>query len=111
MGDLSKDDKWMLDTVNRAMKDYTGDATKLERAIGALFMARYMGWKWIYLAHSRATVRSYEGFLGITFKDEFPAEGEGMRRSVAWKVASTVKDFWQAARGQVPEARGPNITK
>ncbi len=108
MEPISNDEK--IAVVERAIKDYRGDANQLEKAIGVYFMGHHMGWKFLHLAHSRATIKKYESILGLKFKDSFPELGVGINRSIGWKIACKVKDFWEAARGQVKGARDPNIT-
>lgn len=111
MNKLSDSEMQKLEVVNNAIKAYQGDANQLEKAIGVYFMGHYMGWKWVHLAHSRATIKKYEGILSLKFKDDLPEKGEGLHRSIGWSIACKVKDFWQAARGQVPGAKDPSITK
>ncbi|MDX8382879.1 MAG: hypothetical protein R8M45_02285 [Ghiorsea sp.] len=100
-----------LDVVNNAICEFEGNANLLEKAIGVYFMGHHMGWKWVHLAHSRATINKYEAILNIKFRDEFDDKGDGSGRSKGLGIALKIKDFWQAARGQVAGAKDPTVTK
>lgn len=98
------------ETAVSAAKDFEGQGPNLESAIGMLFVGRLYGWKVLYLIHSRRTVDKYAEILGIgDVQSFFPAETELSRKSVGYKIAQTVGNFWKAVKGEYKDkdARSP----
>ena len=88
-----------------AIAKFRGDAGDLESALGMLRMGHHYGWKVLYLVHSKATIRKYEGILGVKIRDVFPEEGPSAYRSAAFRLAETVSNFWKFISGELPEAK------
>lgn len=92
-----------LERIERdAFLHYEGTFDELEKAIGILRLGHHVGWKPLVLIHSKKTILKYEEILGIKFREVFPAEGPSAQRSVAFKLASTLSNFWKAVSGETP---------
>lgn len=86
---------------DRATAEFDGNFEELESAVGMLFVGRLMGWKPLLIIHNKRTVKKYEEILGIDVREEFPEVGPLAHRSVGWKVAETVTNFWKAVNGDI----------
>lgn len=95
--------------IEKAIKKYNGQINTLNGAIGAYFTGQKYGWKVMYLAHDKKTIRKYEGILDINFRKEFPEEGIYSKRSVAYQAAKKVSNFWKAVKGEIPGIRSAEI--
>ncbi|MDR3450368.1 MAG: hypothetical protein P4M15_11605 [Alphaproteobacteria bacterium] len=104
-------DKDLLPIINKAIKDFSGDSTQLESAIGMLFLCVRLGWAPMMLIHSRATIKNYEKILGISIRDIAPKEGRMSGRSIGYIMLRRAQDFWKAVRGEIPDVRSPKIAK
>ncbi len=107
-------DQEFMEICHKALKTFDGNIAEFERAVGTLFVARYTGWKPIYLMQDRKSLKKYEGFLNIEFQEVVPAEGEAAHRSYAWKMLSKAKEkltnFWQVVRGEAgADIRSPDF--
>lgn len=94
-----------VEIVNKAIKRFKGDVRQLTTAIGVFMLGRKLGWRPTYLLHSTRTLRKYEGFLDVKFREVLPEEGPKSKTLVAWKIAKTVSNFWKLAKGETPEVR------
>lgn len=101
----------LLSMANNSMSKFRGQMPELERAIGMLFVGRQFGWKVIYLTHSKSTVRKYEDILGIKVREFFPEVGPLARRSVGWKIAEKVTNFWKEVSGNDHGARNAELAE
>lgn len=81
---------------------FEGTFVDLERAIGMLHLGHQLGWKPLVLMHSKRTIAKYEEILDIAFRDVFPEEGPSATRSVAYKLALKLSNFWKAVSGETP---------
>lgn len=88
--------------IDSAAKRYHGDATVLESAIGALHLGLMIGWRPLRLIHTHHTFSRYQKILGVDFHDVLPEVGPIADKSLAWRVAKTVENFWDLARGTLP---------
>ena len=91
----------LIPIVKNAIDNFKGQSPELESAIGFLFMGHAFGWKMMHLVHSQATVKKYEGILGIKAKEVFPPDTNHSRRSVGYSIASKLSNFWKAVKGEV----------
>src|ERR1017187_3380618 len=107
--DLTPDE--LIEIVDKAIENFSGNVDKLESAIGLLMLARKTGWKPAYLFHSRSTVKDYEKILDIQFQKLFPPEGPKANKSIAWKLAKSVSNFWKAVKGEIPNMRSTELVK
>ncbi len=62
-------------------------------------LGRHLGWRALYLIHSKATIRRYEKILGVKVRQEFDAEGPDAHRSVGLRSAQTHSNFWKVVSG------------
>lgn len=82
---------------------------ELERAIDMLFVDRQLGWKVLYLTHSKATIRKYEEIVDIKVRDFFPEVGSHARRSMGWKIAEKLSNFWKEVSGNEHGGRSTEL--
>lgn len=92
----------LLQVVDSAIARYRGDVQALEGAIGALYLGLKIGWKPLRLIHAHRTFTRYQEILQLDFHEVLPEVGPLANKSVGWRIAKTVKNFWDAARGSVP---------
>lgn len=107
--DLTPDE--LVEIIDNAIKNFGGNVDKLESAIGLLMLARKTGWKPIYLFHGRSTIKDYEKILDIQFQKLFPPEGPSADKSIAWRLAKSVSNFWKAVKGEIPNMRSTELVK
>lgn len=88
------------DLVDQAILRHEGTADELEGAIGMYMVGRHVGWRVLYLIHSKRTVARYEQILAIGVRDEFPEIGPDADRSRAWRVARAMSNFWKVVSGE-----------
>lgn len=82
---------------------------ELESALGMYALARHLGWKVLYLVHSRKTIKKYEEILGLKLSDHFPEFGPDADRTNAKKVIDGFTNFWRLVSGE--EKPPPGIDK
>ena len=87
--------------ADRAMVKFRGQGDELESALGMLLLGRRYGWRVVYLLHSKRTVRKYEGILGISVRKFFNETGPLTDRSVGYRVAEAIGNFWKAVSGEL----------
>lgn len=98
--------------ADRAVTNFKGgDGRSLQAALGMLFLGRRMGWKVLLLMHDRKTVRKYERILGIDVREQFPAVGDRAHKSLAFRAAETVSNFWKAVRGEYKHVKTAELDK
>ena len=85
---------------DRAVDRFVGNLDELESALGMYVLGRHVGWKVLYVLHSKRTVKKYEDILGIVVREEFPEEGPEALRSVGYKIAKTFSNFWKVVSGE-----------
>lgn len=88
-----------------AIAEFKGQLDDLESALGMLRMGHHFGWKVLYIIHSKATIRKYEGILKIEIRKLFPAEGPSAYRSNGFRVAQAASNFWKVISGEAEEAK------
>lgn len=108
---LSGEDKAIMD---EAFIAFEGDARELERAVGALLVGKYFGWRVLRIMHDGSTYAKYEKVLGagaggFKFRDHCPERGPLARRSHGLQLADRIDGFWRVVRGQVPGARSSEV--
>jgi len=103
MATLTDAQRREIERIEReALLHFEGSFVDIERAIGMLHLGHHFGWKPLVLMHSKRTIAKYEEILGIAFRDVFPDEGPSASRSVAYKLAVRVSNFWKAVSGETP---------
>jgi len=100
----------LADIEAEAVCNFTGDLNQLEAALGMLRMGPYVGWKVLYILHSKKTVRTYEEILGIRIRDEFEERGPGSYRSLGLAIADKYTNFWKVAGGDIKIPKRRDIT-
>lgn len=83
-----------------AIAKYVGDLGELESALGMLRLGQQYGWRVMYLIHSKATIRKYEGILDISVKEEFPEEGPSSMRNNGFRLIKKIGNFWKVVSGE-----------
>lgn len=84
-----------------AIAKFSGQLDDLEAALGLLRLGHHLGWRVLVLIHNKRTIRKYEGILDIKVRDFFPAEGPSHERSIGYKYAKKVGNFWKAVSGAI----------
>jgi hypothetical protein len=100
---LTDEERQDLDRIEKdAFLNFVGSIDELEKALGILRIGHHVGWKVLVLVHSKKTIAKYEEILGIKLSEYFPAEGPSSQRSLAFKIASKLSNFWKAVSGETP---------
>lgn len=91
----------LRDIEASAIANFKGDLTQLEAALGMLRMGHRVGWKVLYIIHTKQTVRNYEAILGVRIRDIFDEIGPGSERSIGFNLARRFSNFWKVAGGDI----------
>ena len=95
-----------LNRIGReAMANFKGHLDELESALGMLHMGPHVGWKVLYIIHSKRTIRKYEEILGIKVRGLFPDEGPSSYRSRGYRVAQAGANFWKVVSGDAEDVQ------
>jgi hypothetical protein len=84
-----------------AIANYSGVFDDLEAALGVLRVGDYIGWKLLLIIHNKRTIRKYEEILNIKIREFFPEEGSQTSRSIAYKIAKAIGNFWKVVSGDI----------
>ncbi len=84
-----------------AFANFHGQFDDLELALGILRTGDYLGWRPLVLIHNKRTIRKVEDILGLTIREFFPPEGECAERSIGYKFAKGLTNFWKAVSGDI----------
>jgi len=82
-----------------AIANFSGSLDELNSALGMLRMGHHVGWRVLYIIHSKRTIRKYEEILGIKVRELFPEEGPSADRSIGYGIAKKLENFWKAVSG------------
>jgi hypothetical protein len=88
------------DLMDAAILNFHGQLDELESALGMYMLGRHMGWKVLYIVHSKKTVKKYEEILGIDVRDEFEAETVDSHRSNGYRLSQAFSNFWKVVSGE-----------
>jgi len=88
------------DLMDDAVRNFRGQLDELESALGMYMLGRHIGWKPLYIIHSKRTVAKYEAILGIKVREEFEPETEDSRRSIGFRAVLQLTNFWKAVSGE-----------
>lgn len=88
------------DVMDQAIRNFRGQLDELESALGMYMIGRHLGWKPLYIIHSKRTVAKYEAILGIDVREEFEPETEDSRRSIGFLAVQKISNFWKAVSGE-----------
>lgn len=95
--------KTLSDSLDAAIDRYPGGTIdELEQALGMYVLGRHLGWKVLVLVHNKRTIRKYEEILGISIREVFKETGAASDRSMGFRIAKTVSNFWKAVSGEIP---------
>lgn len=87
--------------ILKQMREFRGNGSTLESALGALIMGQYFGWRVLKLMHNPSTYRRYEKVLGIEFKDVCEDITElGKRKSIGYAITKKLGSFWAVIMGK-----------
>src|SRR5687768_3824595 len=75
------------DVMDQAILNFQGQLDELEGALGMYMLGRHVGWKVLYIIHSKRTVAKYEKILGISVREEFEPETIDSHRSHGYRLA------------------------
>jgi hypothetical protein len=92
--------KEAFDRLDAVIQRFSGPLDELEAALGMYLLGRHVGWKVLYLIHTKRTVAKYEAILGIDVRSEFQEEGPGASRSLAFSAAKQFSNFWKVVSGE-----------
>jgi hypothetical protein len=95
--ELKKLQEIELDAIAR----FKGSADELETALGFLRIGIQIGWKPMAIIHSKRTFKKYEEILGIDARSFFPEETPAASRSIGYKIAKTLTNFWKVVSGDI----------
>jgi len=95
--ELKKLQEIELDAIAR----FKGSADELESALGFLRIGIQIGWKPMAIIHSKRTFKKYEEILGIDARSFFPEETPAASRSIGYKIAKTLTNFWKVVSGDI----------
>lgn len=98
---LSKEQYQKLQEIENKVLLKTGNIDDLEAAIGVLRMGHHFGWKVLYIAHSKKTIKKFEELLEIKIKDFFEEKGPAAERSTGLNLAETHTNFWKVVSGDI----------
>lgn len=92
-----------------AIADFQGDLSQLEAALGMLRLGHHVGWKVLYIVHSKKTIRTYEDILKIRVRDLFDETGPSSYRSFGFALAQKFSNFWKVAGGDIKISRRKDV--
>ena len=104
-------DKQLVEQIDKAIKDFSGNTDNLVSAIGFLMLGRKFGWRIMFFMHSQSTVRKYEKILSVKFRQVLPEIGEYSKKAVAWQALQKVTNFWKAVKGEIAGVKSKQINK
>jgi len=102
-------DEEKITIINNAFDRFRGSIQEYNSAVGVFLLGFQLGWKPLYLMHSRNSIRKYEKILDLQFQEIFPPVGDKANRSFAWGLAEGVSNFWKAVKGEIKGMRSTEI--
>jgi len=97
----NNEEKQLLQIAHEAIANFSGDIDVLNSAIGMLFTGYYFGWRFLYIVHSKRTIRKYEKVLNIKIKEHFEPIGTFSYRSAGLSEAYKHSNFWKCVSGDI----------
>jgi len=99
---LTQEQKDELQAIeDKAITNFAGQLDELESALGMLRMGHHVGWKVLYLIHSKKTIRKYEDILDIKIREIFADKGPSAGRSLGLVIAEKYSNFWKVVSGEI----------
>ena len=105
--------KFLEEIEAEAIASFKGQLDELESALGMLRMGPHVGWKILYLVHSKRTVRKYEKILTgdakkpVLIRELFEDTGPSSYRSLGLQLAEAASNFWKAISGEAEDVTIP----
>lgn len=96
---------------SNAIASFQGDLTQLETALGMLRLGHHVGWRVLYIIHSKKTIRNYEDILGIKVREVFPETGPSSYRSFGFNLAMRFPNFWKVVSGEIKIPHRQDVIK
>ena len=97
----NKEAQEYIQIIDKATDKFVGQFDELENAIGMLMIGRLVGWKVLAIIHNKRTIRKYEEILGINVREMFPEEGPLAAKSIGYKAALALGNFWKAVSSDI----------
>ena len=91
----------LFQIAENAILNYSGDIDVLNSALGMLFTGYYFGWRFLYIVHSKRTVRKYEKVLNIKVTEYLESVGPLSNRSAGLAEANKHSNFWKCVSGDI----------
>ena len=88
-----------IESVIRSLPEDHYGIDEIESALGMYLLAHNLGWKVLYLVHSKKTIRKYEEILGLKLSEHFDEFGPDADRTNAYKIIKAVSNFWKLVSG------------
>jgi len=82
-----------------AIANFVGNFDELESALGMLRIGHHVGWRVLYIVHSKKTIRNYEAILDIKIRELFDERGPSAGRSTGLALAEKFSNFWKVVSG------------
>jgi len=99
---LTPEQKIQLQEIeDKTISTFTGSIDELESALGVLRIGHHVGWRVLYVAHSKKTIRKYEDILGIKIRELFAEKGPSADRSIGLALAEKFTNFWKVVSGDI----------
>ena len=91
----------LISKEREAFASFNGQFDDLELALGILRTGDYLGWRPLVLIHNKRTIRKIEEILDINIREFFEPEGLCAERSLGYKFAKKIGNFWKAVSGDI----------
>jgi hypothetical protein len=99
---LTNEQKSQLQEIeDNAIINFSGSIDELESALGMLRVGHHLGWRVLYIAHSKKTIRKYEEILDIKIREIFYESGPSTKRSIGLALAEKFSNFWRLVSGDI----------
>lgn len=99
---LTDEQRAQLQSIEEnAITHFHGNIDELESALGMLRVGHHLGWKVLYIVHSKRTIRKYEDILGIKIRELFDESGPSAKRSIGLGLAEKFSNFWRVVSGDI----------
>lgn len=99
---LTDEQRAQLQSIeDNAIITFQGNIDELESALGMLRVGHHLGWKVLYIVHSKRTIRKYEDILGIKVRELFDETGPSAKRSIGLGLAEKFSNFWRVVSGDI----------
>jgi hypothetical protein len=104
MANLTQDQVWEMYQIERkAFASFYGPIDEYEAAVGMMHLGYHVGWKPLVLIHNKRTLRKYQDILDIDIREMFPEEGPSWERSLGYRIAKKLGNFWKAVSGELKD--------